>query len=331
MNILRAIMKASFRSRFLYNLLNKIMLQQTTKKQTEEKEPMVDVESVLLENNLQMVETEFFRQKKTIARVKDTKGNHFIFKTGKIEPFQVQLLQTAKSIEDKLSFKVPALVKQGEDWILLEEIGGKSLNDFYGEKPEWCVSVSKNMADDYQSVIQEIQKTQSLGSLLEEGQKWLLSRINLWSKPIVDAGLIDFSLVQQLKKEFENAVAQKGENFFGWAHGNIIGDHIIVSGKDNYLLDLNAVPRAGKGYHDFLRALDFMFLKTENEEQVFASISKWMKQYLSEFDEAEVRLVFAFRNIGILGWDILHHGAEYTHGNLEKKKQLILNFIRRKY
>ena len=326
MDILRAIMEVSFHSRFLYNLLNKIMLNQTTKK-----EPMVDVASVLLENNLRMVKAEFFRQKKTIARVKDTKGNHFVLKTGRIEPFQIQLLQTAKSIEDEMSFKVPALVKQGKGWILLQEIEGKPLNDFYGEKPDWCVDVSKKIANDYQLVIQEIQKKQSLGNIIADGQKWLLSRLNMWSKPIVDAGLIDFSLVQQLKKEFENSVAQKGENFFGWAHGNIIGDHIIVSGEGNYLLDLNAVPRAGKGYYDFLRALDFMFLKTPDDENVFASIPKWIRQYLSKFDQAEVKLVFAFRNIGILGWDILHHKVEYTQGDLEKKKQLILKFIKREY
>jgi hypothetical protein len=167
--------------------------------------------------------------------------------------------------------------------------------------------------------------------LLADGQEWLFSRLNLWSKPIVDAGLIDFSLVQQLKQEFEEVINRKGENFFGWVHGNVIGDHILISGEDIYLLDLNAVPRAGRGYHDFLRALDFMFLKTENDEQTFASIQKWMKQYLSEFDEAEVKLVFAFRNIGILGWDILHHKVEYMKGDIKVKKQLALKFIRREY
>lgn len=331
MNIGCAILKASFRSRFLYNLLNKIMMAKISQQQEGEKEPMVDVGSVLLENRLQMIETGFFRGKKTIARVKDTSGNRFILKTGKIEPFQIELLKAAKAVENKLSFKVPALVKQDEGWILLEEIKGKLLNDFYEDMPDWCVERSKKIADDYQSVIQEIQKTQNLGDLLVGGQKWLLSRLNLWSKPIVDAGLIDFSLIQQLKKEFEGAISRKGENFFSWVHGNIIGDHLVVSGEDIYLLDLNAVPRAGKGYHDFLRALDFMFLKSEDEEKVFASIPGWMKQYLSEFDENEVKLIFAFRNIGILGWDILKHKAEEGKGNIERKKQLALKFIRREY
>lgn len=305
------------------------MTNKATQQQEGENEPMVDIETVIKENNLQLVETEFFRQKKNVAKVKDAQGNRLILKTGRIDPFQIQLLKTAKQMEAQLYFKVPAIIKQGEGWILLEEVEGQFLNDFFGKKPDWCVEVSKKVADSYQLVIAEILKTQSLGNLLADGQEWLFSRLNMWSKPIVDAGLIDFSLVQQLKTEFEEVIAKKGENSFGWVHGNIIGDHIVVAGEDVYLLDLNAVPRAGKGYHDFLRALDFMFLKAENEEQMFASIPKWIRQYLSEFDEAEVKLVFAFRNIGILGWDILHHNVEYTTGDLEAKKKMMLKFIRR--
>lgn len=331
MGIKTVIIKASFYSRLLYNLLNRIMTNKTTQQQEEEKEPMVDMEAVFKENNLQLMEADFFRQKKTVTRVKDNQSNRLILKTGRIDPFQTQLLKTAKLMESQLYFKVPTIIKQSENWILLEEVEGQFLNDFYDKKPDWCVEVSKKIADSYQLVVQEIQKEQNLGNLLADGQEWLFSRLNLWSKPIVDAELINFSLVQQLKKEFEEVIARKGEDFFSWVHGNIIGDHIIVSGEDIYLLDLNAVPRAGKGYHDFLRALDFMFLKAENEEQTFASIPKWMNQYLSEFDETEVKLVFAFRNIGILGWDILHHKVEYIKGNLETKKRLALKFIKREY
>jgi hypothetical protein len=300
-----------------------------SQRQEGEKEPTVDVEGVLLENGLQMVETGFFRGKKTVSRVKDSQGNRFILKTGKIEPFQIKLLKAAKAIEGKLCFKVPELVKQGAGWLLLKEVDGQYLSDFYREKPDWCVKVSKKIADDYQLVIQEVQKSQNFGDLLGEGEKWLFSRLNLWSKPIVDAGLIDFSFVQQLKREFEEVIERRGEDLFQWVHGNIIGDHLVVSGEDIYLLDLNAVPRAGRGYHDFLRALDFMFLKSEDEEKVFAAIPGWLKQYLSEFEENEVKLVFTFRNIGILGWDILTHKANDGLGNLEKKKEILLKFIRR--
>lgn len=167
--------------------------------------------------------------------------------------------------------------------------------------------------------------------MLIEGQDWLFSRFNMWSKPIIDAGLIDFSLVKQLKKEFEEVIGKKSEAFFGWVHGNIIGDHIIVSGENIYLLDLNVVPRAGRECYDFLRVLDFMFIKSQDEEKIFRAIPEWIKQCLSGFSEAEVKLIFAFRNIGILGWDIIQHKAEESKGNIERKKQLALKFIKREY
>lgn len=330
MNILTAIIRTTFRSIFLYNLLNKIMINKAMQQQENKKEPVVDLDLVIRENNLELIEAEFFRQKKNVSRVKDAKGNRFILKTGRIDPFQIQLLKTAKLIENKLYFKVPTIIRQGEGWILMTEIEGQPLNEFYNEKPDWCAEVSKKVADSYQLVVQEMKKSQSFGDLLAEGQEWLYSRLNLWSKPIVDAGLIDFSLVQKLKTDFEEVIARKGEDFFDWAHGNIIGDHVIVSGEDIYLIDLNAVPRAGKGYHDFLRALDFMFLNASNEEQIFSLIPKWIKQYLSEFDEDEVKLVFAFRSIGILGWDMLHEG-DLGKGDFETKKELLLRFIRRDY
>jgi hypothetical protein len=56
-----------------------------------------------------------------------------------------------------------------------------------------------------------------------------------------------------------------------------------------------------------------------------------MKQYLANFSEMEIKLVFAFRNIGILGWDMIHCKAEDGKENFERKKQLALKFIRREY
>ncbi|MCK9379002.1 MAG: hypothetical protein M0P97_02565 [Candidatus Moranbacteria bacterium] len=289
----------------------------------------LNMNAIIKENSLQLIEVGSFLQKKHIARVKNAKGDCFILKAGRIEPFQVELLKTAKKIESQLCFKVPVIVKQGDGWILMKEIEGKFLNDFYKERPEWCADVCKKIADDYKLVIQEIQKEKSFGNLLGDGQEWFFSKLDLWSKPIVDTGLIDFSEVQEIKKECEAIISKKRESFFSWVHGNIIGDHIIISGKDVYLLDLNAVPRIGGEYYDFLRALDFMFLKAKDNEKIFSLISELMKRYLSEFDEDEVKLVFAFRSIGMLGWDIIHNKDEC--GNIEEKKQLALKLIKRKY
>lgn len=330
--IRNAILKAAYYNEVCYNILNAIMMNELSAEK-DKYEPTADRKSVLAEQGLELVEEGFFRRKKTIARVRNVQDNRYVLKTGGIDPLQVALLQTAKRLESegKLSFKVPALARQGEGWILLEEVQGKSLNAFCDTDPDWYVAVSKRIADEYQLVLQELAQTRSFGDLLADGTEWFLSRLNLWSKPIIDAGLIDFSLVQKLRTDFERIIIEKGEGLFGWAHGNIIGDHIILSGDDVYLLDLNVVPRAGRGYHDFLRALDFLLLKAENSEMVVTAIPGWIRKYASEFDEAEVKLVFAFRNIGILGWDILHHNVESVRGNLATKKESMLRFIRREW
>lgn len=55
-----------------------------------------------------------------------------------------------------------------------------------------------------------------------------------------------------------------------------------------------------------------------------------MKKYLGQHNWEEVKLVFALRCIGILGWDMLHRG-DFGKGDVEKKKEVLLKFIRREY
>lgn len=327
--LLDVIFRAMFQVPFLFWICSERMTKKAMQRQKREGESRVDVRTILSESNLRLDESWTFRGKKTIFKVTDSSGIRLVLKIGRIDPFQVLLFGLAKEMESKLCFKVPVILKSGDGWFLMEYIEGVPLNDFYDEKPGRCVRVSKEIADSYQVLIAEMLRRQSIGNLFEEGREWLFSRLGLWSKSIVDVGLIDFSLVQKLEHEFREVIARKGQEFFEWSHGNVIGDHILVSGNDFYLLDLNVVPRAGRGYHDFLRALDFMFLKSSDEQGIFESIPRWVRQYLSEFDENEVRLVLAFRFIGILGWDILHNQAEYVRGNLKEKKELALQFIRR--
>lgn len=327
--LLDVIFRAMFQVPFLFWICSERMTKKAMQRQKREGESRVDVRTILSESNLRLDESWTFRGKKTIFKVTDSSGIRLVLKIGRIDPFQVLLFGLAKEMESKLCFKVPVILKSGDGWFLMEYIEGVPLNDFYDEKPGRCVRVSKEIADSYQVLIAEMLRRQSIGNLFEEGREWLFSRLGLWSKSIVDVGLIDFSLVQKLEHEFREVIARKGQEFFEWSHGNVIGDHILVSGNDFYLLDLNVVPRAGRGYHDFLRALDFMFLKSSDEQGIFESIPRWVRQYLSEFDENEVRLVLAFRFIGILGWDILHNQVEYVRGNLKEKKELALQFIRR--
>jgi len=331
MGLLSAMIKMPFNNKFLFKLFYKLSMG-VNKFMKTKKEQSVDINPILEQNNLTLVETGFFRNKKTISLVEDKNGERFILKTGGIEPRQVELMQTAKEMESKLCFKVPGIIKKGAGWILMEEISGKFLNDYYDCQSNRAVEISKKISDDYQKVLAEFLKGESAGNLLEDGKKWLFSRLCMWSGPIIEEGFIDFQQVEKLEKEFETVIKQKGEKFFGWFHGNIIGDHVKIANDGSfYLLDLHIVPRAGRNYYDFLRALDFMFLKSTDNQGVFEAIPKWIKQYLPNEDWEEIKLIFAFRNIGILGWDTLFHKAEYVRGNMEEKKQLMLKFIKREY
>lgn len=330
MGMSSAIIKLALKSSFFFNVLTKLMAKIITEKTIKEEEKMVDIQPILKKHNLKLVETGFFREKKTISRVKDIDGQNFILKTGRIEPFQIMLLQTAKKMENKLCFKTPSIIKQGKEWILLEEIKGKLLNFCYNTDPDLAVEISKKISDDYQKIIAELLKKEVPGDLLEDGKKWLFSKICLWGGPIIEEGLIDFQLIKELAERFEDIVNKKGVDFFDWFHGNIIGDHVIIRDSKVYLLDLHVVPRAGKGYYDFLRALDFLFLKTSNSKKIFKNIPKWMSQHLAREDMDEVKTVFASRCIGVLGWDIIYN-KDRGVGNLEEKKKLLVNFIKAEY
>lgn len=257
-------------------------------------------------------------------------------KTGGFDPFQIKLFQVAKSLEKEgeLCFRVPAIIKQGEQkgrpWVLFENIEGKPLNDFFDEDPNGCVDWSFRISQDYQQkVIEKMQTTQSLGDILEYGEEWLFSRLILWSKPLIDAKLVSFAEIKKLQEDLKKKIAEKGEFFFEISHGNVIGDHVIFSGKTPYLLDLNAVPRIGRGYHDFIRAIDFMILMVESTKDLEKLIPVWVSKYLSGFDLDEIRLVFSFRMIGIF-WDIISGKSDdYRRGEDKEKIDLALKLFRR--
>jgi hypothetical protein len=329
MSLQNLVLHTGFTNQIFYTILNKVLML-IQNKISKELNQDVDIESILTAHNLSFVETRFFREKTNVIRVKDnSSGKNLILKIGRIDPFQLELFLLAKKMEDKLSFKVPAIFFSGDGYIVMEEIRGQFLNNFYENDIEWCVSLSKTVADSYQVLIDEFIKSNSLGDLQKVAEKWFLSRLNMWSKPIIEQGLISFQFTQDLADQFQ--YYSNRENFFSWVHGNTIGDHIIISDNQVYLIDLSAEPRAGGQYYDFLRSIDFMILKSSKHNLIFTNLPRWINQYLSEFNEEEIKFILTFRAIGALGWDILHHKVEYTNGNIEEKKARLLNIIKGEY
>jgi hypothetical protein len=221
----------------------------------------------------------------------------------------------------------------GNYWQPAENIKGDYIYKTLETNPDGIVKISNQVADDYQKLIAEYQKRnyEVTGNLLDDGKNWLFGKLLMWGGSIVEEGLISHQEITELTGTFEDVVNKKGENFFGYFHGNVIGDHIYV-GEDKtfYLLGMRIVPRPGKGYYDFLRILDWLLLKTDSQVIEINQLVGWMKQYLTQYNWEEVKLVFALRCIGILGWDMLHRG-DLGKGDTEAKKKLLLQFIRRTY
>lgn len=218
----------------------------------------------------------------------------------------------------------------GDYWVPIDDIKGRYLYAYFDEDPDWVVSSSQKIADDYQKVIAEYQKQkpEEFQNILENGKEWLFGKLLTWGGSVVEEGLLDHSEIAKLTDDFQKSIDKKGERFFGYFHGNVIGDHVYVDEEKNlYLLSMQIVPRPGRGYYDFLRTLDWLLLKTDCD---FEKIVSWMKQNIENQDWEEIKLVFALRCLGILGWDMLHRG-DMGKGDTEKKKEFLLKFIRREY
>lgn len=226
---------------------------------------------------------------------------------------------------------VPAVASEdGNFWKPAENMSGRFLYTFFEERPDWAVEMSKQISDDYQKVIEKFLGEKFEKDLLAEGENWLFEKLDLWSRPIIDAGLIKKEEIEKIKEDFREIISWKSEEFFGQFHGNVIGDHIFMDeNMVPYLLGMRIVPRPGRGYYDFLRSLDWMILKAD-QTNGFDRMVAWMREYLGDYDWEEIKLVFALRCIGILGWDALHRG-DHGVGNFEQKKEMLLKFIRREY
>jgi hypothetical protein len=229
---------------------------------------------------------------------------------------------------------VPAVgAPGGYYWEPVEKISGKFIFENFEADPEGVVKASKQIADDYQKVIAKYleKNPERYGNILEDGKKWVFGKLLTWSGPIVEEGLITHQEIFELANAFEDVIGKRGEEFFDYFHGNVIGDHIFVgSDKTLFLLGMRITPKPGKGYYDFLRILDWLTLKSDNAITDFDRVISWIKKYLGEYDWEEVKLVFALRCIGILGWDMLHRG-DFGKGDSEKKKETLLKFIKREY
>ncbi len=117
-----------------------------------------------------------------------------------------------------------------DTWELNDCVKGKYLFETFPEKFYQTMAMSYNIVNQYQEVVKEYLLTKKVLSekdFIFNGQKWLFGKLLLWSGPIVEAGLMSHKEIINLANDFQKTIAVRGADFFGYAHGNIIGDHIF--------------------------------------------------------------------------------------------------------
>ena len=273
-----------------------------------------------------------------IKIAKKMEENFRVNKTNqKIMEFQKKLVPLIRKMNENVEISFSSVLHDstegGYNWRPAKEIKGEFLEKSFPADPERAIEISKKIADDYQKVIYRYLQTNDaeLEGEREKARDWLFGNLLKWSGPIVEEGIIEHNDVEKIVKGFEKALEREGDAFFGYCHGNIIGDHVFLDeNKNPYLFGLKIVVRPGDGYYDFLRTVDWFLLKSDNEKIDFDKITGWMKKHLSEENWEDVKLVFALRCIGILGWDMLHRG-DFGTGRSDVKINLLKKFILRDY
>ncbi len=170
------LLKASYRNHLFYSTINKKMMKEVHHITSDAAGSLssINVDGILRKNNLEVVEKEFFRNKKNVLRVKDDCGNPLILKIG-VSEVQMRLMRNLQCMGGYLCFRVPPIVAAGEDWMLMEEVQGQFLHELYEDSPGFCIEISRRIANDYQHIAISIDNRNLSGDLLQVGQMRLYS------------------------------------------------------------------------------------------------------------------------------------------------------------
>ncbi len=325
---------------------------ETFKKEKAEEE----IQSICKDHDLEIVTNKVFLEKTNLYLVRRNRDNkEFYLKTGHINAWEMALMDIAQEIQSDLRFKTTKVEFFGDGWILEEVLEGNQINTVwdYDKNPEKLLEVTKKITDDYQKVIEIFleRKGWSDRDLLRQGQEWLLGtkevlgRIKEWGGYIVKEyeGRFSQQELDNIWKQYEGHVNHLGARAFYWVHGNIISHHVlvkknskssgIVPGYEFGLIDLDIRSRS---YDDLLRSFDFIFLNSQNSEEIAEEIPQWIEKYYP--NEVEMKkFEFVLRAIGNLGNEIIRAKkmdgkiCPWVKGELNKKIELLLKFIRMEY
>jgi len=251
--------------------------------------------------------------------------------------WQERLLPIVKMLYDQGEINFTSVAAQGapggNSWEPIEPIDGQWLYEIMETDPDRFARISDRVATDYQRVIEAYLRAhpEEMPDVIATGSNWTFGSLFKWGGSLVEEGYLSHREIVRLADAFEAFFHENGKDAFGLFHGNIIGDHIFL-GKDEkiYLFGMRIVVRPGKGIYDVLRGYDWAMLKADNERIGLDCVRGWMDRYLRSCDREAVKLIFALRAVGILGWDMLHRG-DLGGGDSEVKRELLLRIIRREY
>lgn len=227
---------------------------------------------------------------------------------------ETQVYLTKKANELNIFFKVPKIMSYENDFLITEKIGENSIKNKLNLN--YYLDITYNISDSYQQLLKESKDYLSkVKQSNQEIKAWSEQKLKQWSKTLIDQKIIE-------KEKIENIIDFIKQNSnsknIGFVHGNIHGDHILLKGKQIYLIDLEAVQRIFYTRYDFHRSLDWAMIKYDIKNTDI-DISKISKNNL---------YCLAFRMIGGLGWDILHNGDKGS-GSIENKIKFFKNIIKK--
>jgi hypothetical protein len=171
------------------------------------------------------------------------------------------------------------------------------------------------------------------GDLCQFGKEWVVGKtMNVakkWSEPIREHKYITEEEQQKFITALTQIVESGGEDFFGWFHGNIIGDHVIVRDDQKpCVLDAAIIPRPGRNCYELLRSVDFLFLTTSDPQSVIDKIPGWKERYFSHVSEKEWNVTLTLRFVGMLVMDIITLHSQWAEDAKEKKIQLAQQLLK---
>ncbi len=298
---------------------------------------MATIEMIL--NRHQLVDTgEKLNGRSHVKKVLANDGQALVLKTDKIDSHQGALLlaaskPTARSFSTQKVFH-PENPLQTPEYLLLEYIEGIELKEFYRDRLAEALTISEAICNDYLTFIKECQAAEIIPSKpnTEVAYGWLGRMFHRWVQRIIDRKLLTESEALGIISTLFALADQDPEHFFGYNHGNIHGEHVIIAPNGApYLLDLTIEPRPGTAFYDHLRVLDFALLAHPDPESALPEIVARLKKLKTQHNPTAVQAVWAFRCIGLLGADILGNNTRATSSDYPVREEIALAMIRNQY